>query len=737
MNTSTQLSGTVRRVTYQNTETGFFVARVLVGGKDERTVVGYSPTIAEGERLTATGCWEHKNHGVQFKAVSVSFELPQELTGIERFLASSVEGIGAGLAGKLVAEFGTRVFSVIENEPQRLASVPGIGPKRAASIVDAYNASKAVRDIMVFLHRHGLSAARARRVYALFGRDAVQRLSSNPFELMSVWGVGFHTADRFAASLGVARTSEFRVRAGVQHVLQEAESEGSCGLPQDAVIARSCELLQVDRSRVLDAVDALAAAGEVVRDKIGAEDCLFLPGVYRAERSIAKFLLSHVARQAEAVTPEMQQRVVEAEMDLGLSLEPQQSQAVLRALTEPVTVVTGGPGSGKTTLTRVLLRVLRQRDERVVFAAPTGKAAKRAAEATGAEVTTIHRMLEVDHTGSFRRNETNKLDADVVIIDEMSMVDVRLFAAVLRAVPRQARLVLVGDADQLPSVGPGRVLADIIASEAVPTTRLSRVFRQAVGSRIIDAAHAVNCGQMPAAGTNGDADFRLVLYEKRGVSVDIEQALLAQVAQLWKLGFDPVRDVQVLTPTRRGILGSVALNQKLRKLLNPHPSATLGTGDSEIGVGDRVIQLRNDYTRDVFNGDIGYVTAIDRASGTFAVEFDGRSVTYRASELDDVALAYCLTVHKSQGSEFPVVLMPLDFSHYKMLRRNLVYTGITRARRLMMLFCQRPALTSALSNSQTEQRFSRLKEWLVAGRSPAASSLAAEAVAETAQAAAS
>lgn len=728
MTTPTQLCGTVRRVTYQNAENGFFVAQVLVG-KDERTVVGFSPTIAEGQRLTATGVWEHKNYGPQFKASAVVLELPQELAGIERFLASAVEGIGAGYAKKLVAEFGTKVFAIIEDEPHRLATVKGIGTKRAAAIVDSYNESKAVRDIMVFLHQHGLSAARARRVYAKFGKDAVARLSSNPYELMTVWGVGFLTADKFAHSLGVARTSEFRVRAGVRHILLEAEGDGSCGLPQDEVVARSCELLQVDRLHVISAIDAEIRAKELVRDRVGSDECLFLPGVYRAEKYIARFLHTHMARLTHAPTPAMEQLVMEAELDLGLSLEPLQAQAVLRALTEPVSVVTGGPGSGKTTLTCVLLRVLHRQGKRVAFAAPTGKAAKRAAEATGEAVTTIHRMLEVDRTGGFKRGDDNKLDADVIIIDEMSMVDVRLFAAVLKAVPPQARLVLLGDADQLPSVGPGKVLADIIASHVVPTTRLSRVFRQGAGSSIIDAAHAVNSGQMPAVGLDPGADFGFVAYSTKGLSTsedkqrlraDIERDLLAYAKGAWRLGFDPMRDVQVLTPSRRGVLGSVSLNQKLRKLLNPQPAATLGAGDNEIGVGDRVIQLRNDYTRDVFNGDIGYVSNIDRASNTFAVEFDGRSVTYRASELDDIGLAYCLTVHKSQGSEFPVVLMPVDLSHYTMLRRNLIYTGITRARKRAVLFGSRQALRHALTRSQAEQRFSKLREWLVAANAPAA-----------------
>jgi exodeoxyribonuclease V alpha subunit len=717
--------GVVRSLTYRDELSGFFVARVDAAGK-EATVVGSAAAICPGEFLSATGRWEASVWGPQFKASKVALSAPSELEHIERYLAHAVPGIGPSFAKKLVDALGKQVFEVIERTPQQLRDIPGVGPKRAASLVEAYASQKATREAMTFLYRLGLTPGRALKVLAYFKERTEPVLRANPYRLCDVWGIGFKLADAAAHEQGIRGDAEFRVRAGVQHVLREAESAGSCGLPEALVHAKAVELLAVPVERIQQCIEAALADQELARDVAAGESCLFLPRVYRDERLAARLLLERARNAPTTPLEDVDYAILDAEMEMGITLEDAQREAVRTALRESVCVITGGPGTGKTTITRVILTVFHQAGLRVALAAPTGKAAKRAAEATGFEARTVHRLLEVQREGGFKHGPDNPLAADVVALDEMSMVDVGLFRAALAAIAPGTRIVLLGDVDQLPSVGPGKVLADIIDSKTVPTVRLTEVFRQARTSRIVANAHAVNRGEMPELGWNERSDFGFLTFRteygpEAGTrrQQDIETTVLKLVHEMYRRGFDPIRDVQVLAPMRKGLLGTLSLNLRLRALLNPHPADSLELAGNVWAVGDKVIQLRNAYNRGpsgVFNGDIGYVRGIDRDARVVQVEFDTGVVDYEFNNLDELALAYALTVHKSQGSEFPVVVMPLEQgAHYMMLKRNLVYTGITRARDLLVLAGTPEAMKRALENCQIEERYSLLREWLARG----------------------
>ncbi len=720
-----QISGTVKRLTFRNDDTGFFVAQVTVGAK-ERTVVGSAPVITEGEFLTAKGTWAGSNWGQQFKATEVKVSAPMGLEGILKYLSSSIDGIGPGFAKKMVEAFGEEVFEVIEKEPEKLAALKGIGKKRAAATIEAYKARQATREIEVFLHQVGLSGKRAKRVFEYLerlGGDPIERLKKNPYLLCNVWGIGFSTADASARKQGIAADAEYRVRAGLQHVLKEASGEGSCGLPYSTVLERAGEMLKVSYDRLDECIGFEVEAEGIIRDQASGVDCLFLPNIYKAERSIAKRLIKHARRTIARPLVDIDMDILHAELQADLTLEDTQRDAVRLALTSQVAVITGGPGTGKSTITRIILSALNDAGLEPALCAPTGKAAKRAAEATGFESKTIHRMLELDNKGNFKRNEDNPLEADVLVIDELSMVDVALFYSVIKAVAPRTRVILIGDVDQLPSVGPGKVLADILTSKALPTVRLTQVFRQAASSAIVRNAHKVNRGEVPEVGYETGSDFAFTAYApadnsdqaKADCRDQVEAEVLRVAKNIYKKGFDPIRDVQVLAPMRRGALGSLNLNEKLQALLNPHPEAKLEFGDVTYGVGDKVMQLRNNYEKDIFNGDIGYVSGVDEGSRTLTVEYEGRSpVTYKMSDLDELTLAYAFTIHKSQGSEFPVVIMPLDNSHYTMLKRNLVYTGMTRAKKLMILVGQQWAAKKAVENSQIDDRYSRLCDCLIA-----------------------
>ena len=713
------LAGIVERVTFHNAETGFAVLRVKARGhRDLVTIVGHTAAIAAGEWITVTGEWVNdRTHGQQFKARFLKTSAPTTAEGIERYLASGmIRGIGPVYAKKMVKGFGENVFDIIEGAPHRLREVDGIGEVRARRIVDAWAEQKMIREIMVFLHSHGVGTARAVRIYKTYGSDAVQVMTENPYRLArDIRGIGFKTADAIAMKLGIEKTAMVRVRAGISYALTEAMDDGHCGLPTEQLAPLAVELLEVPRELVQTALDLELAEGNVIADTVGDMPCVFLGGLYRAEKAIA----DRVLRLANGPLPwpyiDPDKALPWVEQKTGLSLAQSQVAAIRLALASKVLVITGGPGVGKTTIVNAILRILAAKGVSMLLCAPTGRAAKRMTEATGFEAKTIHRLLEVDpRTGGFKRNEENPLDCRLLVVDETSMVDVMLMQALLKAVPTDAALLIVGDIDQLPSDGPGQVLADVIASGAVPVVRLTEVFRQAAHSRIITCAHQINRGIIPdLSKPDGASDFFFVPADDAETAVSrIVELVKTRIPQ--RFGLDPIRDIQVLSPMSRGGVGARSLNIELQAALNPAGERKVERFGWTFAVGDKVMQIENDYDKEVYNGDIGYIEDLDSDAGELTVSVDGRSVTYGFGELDTLVLAYAATIHKSQGSEYPAVVIPVLTQHYTMLQRNLLYTGVTRGRRLVVLVGQRKAVALAVRNVSGRRRWSKLREWLSA-----------------------
>jgi exodeoxyribonuclease V alpha subunit len=707
------LAGLVERVTFHNAENGFCVLRVKARGhRDLVTTIGHAAMISAGEWITASGTWlNDRNHGLQFKAHFLKTSAPSTVDGIEKYLGSGmIRGIGPVYAKRLVKMFGKDVFDIIEATPARLREVDGIGPKRADKITSGWADQKVIREIMVFLHEHGVGTARAVRIFKTYGTDAVQVMSENPYRLArDIRGIGFRTADLIAEKLGIEKTAMIRVRAGISFALTEAMGNGHCGLPRAELIGLAEKLLEVPAALIESALQEELAEETVTADRVADEDCVFLTGLYLAERGIAEHLQR--VRSGPLPWPEIdaEKALPWIEQKTDLTLAASQAEAIRLALKSKIMVITGGPGVGKTTIVNSILRILAAKHVKLLLCAPTGRAAKRMTEATGMEAKTIHRLLEFDPKAfGFKRSDDNPLDCDLLVVDESSMVDVSLMQSLMKAVPSAAALLIVGDIDQLPSVGPGQVLADIIGSGAVPVVRLTEVFRQAAQSKIITTAHAINAGRMPdLAPPEGETDFYFV------PAVDPEQAVPRIVELVAKriprrFGFDPIRDIQVLCPMNRGGVGARSLNIELQAALNPAGEKRVERFGWTFAPGDKVMQIENDYDKDVYNGDIGMIEDVDLDEGEVAVDFDGRTVAFVFGELDTLVPAYAATIHKSQGSEYPAVVIPVMTQHYAMLQRNLIYTGVTRGKKLVVLVGQKKAVAIAVKNVSGRKRWSKL-----------------------------
>jgi exodeoxyribonuclease V alpha subunit len=708
------LSGLIERVAFFNEETGFAVLKVKAKGHREWvTVVGSLPAVTAGEWLEAQGRWvQDREYGVQLEAEEMRSVAPSTREGIAKYLGSGlVKGIGPTYAQKLVAKFGESIFEVIENYSARLEEVEGIGPGRRRTIKAAWAEQKIIRQIMVFLHSHGVSTGRAVRIYKTYGEAAIEKVRANPYALArDIQGIGFQSADKIARQLGVAPDSLNRATAGLDHLLLEATSDGHCGLPTAILKERAVQLLQVEEPIIQAALTRALAEGALVEEAIGDEPLLFLPHLRKAEQEIAERIRALTAREPGYPAIDVEKAVSWYQNKAGKELSPSQRAALGRVLSSRMAIITGGPGVGKTTLIHALLLILGAKKIRCQLCAPTGRAAKRMSEAAGLPAKTIHRLLEVQSGGNFARNEGNPLDCDLVILDECSMVDVRLMSHLLRALPKTASLILVGDVDQLPSVGPGMVLSDLIQSGQAPVVRLTEVFRQAEHSRIVTTAHRMNQGLLPEPlPKDALSDFYFVEREE---PEQILQTLLDMVIHRIpaKFNLDSRREIQVLAPMNRGSLGIRALNLALQAALNPERSEepALEKFGSRFRVGDKLIQTVNNYDKGVFNGDIGQIVDIDTEERELTLRFDQRDVAYDFGELDEVSLAYAITIHKSQGSEFPAVVIPLAMQHYLLLQRNLLYTGITRGKRLVVVVGQSKALALAVRNNQTERRYSGL-----------------------------
>lgn len=719
------LEGVIDKITYRNEESGYTVAKLrssdLTG--EVHTVVGNFASLVAGETVRVEGEWvRHSDYGRQFKVERLTPLAPATKEAIEKYLGSGmIKGIGPVTAARLVKRFGLNTLDVIENAPGRLTEVDGLGPQRAEVIARAFAEQRQVRDVMLFLRSYDISPAYAQKIHRRYGSRTMEVLRENPYRLASeVFGIGFKTADRIAQSMGLPEDSPHRADACLRYVLDAAGDEGHTFLPAGDLFQRAGEALGLPGETLGGSLDRLAAAGEVVVDGV---DGIFLASYHRAETEVAGRLAECLKARGSAAKDgaggkggPVEHLINEAETASGITLAGQQREAVSRALSAAVLVITGGPGTGKTTITRTLLACFDRLRWKVELAAPTGRAAKRMTEACRREARTIHRLLEYGFDEArgvtFRRNADRPLEADAVIVDEMSMVDIHLMQSLIRAVRPGTKLVLVGDADQLPSVGAGNVLRDIIASQVVPVVRLTEVFRQAADSQIVANAHRINTGRFPEL--NGkDSDF----FFMEEPDPDKARELIVQLVSTRLppfLDVDPVRDIQVITPMRRTSLGVERLNADLQEALNPQTDdrQALAAHGVVFRRGDKVMQIRNNYEKEVYNGDIGVVVEVDLEEGEVLVSYPeaagAHRVAYDRTELDEIVLAYATSVHKSQGSEFPVVVMPVTTQHYVMLQRNLLYTAVTRAKRLVVLVGTKKALGIALNNNRVETRYSGL-----------------------------
>ena len=710
------LSGTVERVTFHTEDTGYSVLKVKIRGRAEPvTVTGRVPAVTAGEEIQARGEWVSvAEYGRQFKAEHLETKAPSSREGIERYLGSGlIEGIGPVYAKKLVAKFGEEIFEVIESQSARLEEVPGVGSKRRREIKASWEKQKSIRRIMVFLHANGISTAKAVKIFRAYGEQAIERVEANPWQLADdIAGIGFRTADAIAVRMGMPADAPERMRAGLFHLLLAAGDEGHCALPEVELVTRAVELLGCGPEGLNAALERMAGEAEVVREVVDGTLLVFPGHLARAEREVAEWFRRMAVAPVGGAVIEPEGALAKVREETGRTLAEGQAAAVRAALAERVMVITGGPGTGKTTILDAVLRIFASRDKRIVAAAPTGRAARRLSESTGHEAMTMHRLLEYQPGSGFQKNREHPLKGDVFVLDECSMVDVSLMMHWLRALPEQARLILVGDVDQLPSVGPGQVLADVIGSGVVRVVRLTEIFRQAAESRIITAAHAVNAGRMPETVRPAPpgCDFHFI---ERGTPEEIKGTLVHLLRERIPaaFGLEAVEGIQVLTPMNRGSLGTAALNMELQDALNPphEMKAELDRFGLRFRVGDKVIQTRNNYEKEVFNGDIGRVVAMTAEPLRMEVRYeDGRLVAYEAGDLDELRLAWAITIHKSQGSEFPAVVVPVSMQHFVMLQRNLLYTAITRGRKLVVLVGDAKAAALAVGRGGGQRRWSGL-----------------------------
>jgi len=716
-----ELRGQVERITYTNEETGYTVARVRVRGqKDLVTVVGNLMAPTPGEILILKGLWtNHPTYGEQFKVVQYKKEVPATVYGIQKYLASGlIKSIGPIMAKRIVSRFGKDTLEVIENRIEELAQVEGIGKKRIEMIRRAWAEQKEIRDVMVFLQSHGVSSGYATKIFKQYGDQSIEVVKENPYRLATdIFGIGFVTADRIAQNLGFARDSELRAEAGILYVLNQLAEEGHVYYPYEELVRKCQEILQVERPIIVRALATVAAEGRIIIEDLNENieefrinnKAVYLAKFHVSETGIARYLNKLLKAPKSIRKIDSEKALAWVQEKLSITLAPMQKQAIKCAAENKVIVITGGPGTGKTTIINAILKIFSVLDVRVLLAAPTGRAAKRMSEASSHEAKTIHRMLEYSlQKGGFQRNEENPLDCDVLIIDEASMIDTVLMYHLLKAVPSGATLILVGDVNQLPSVGPGNVLRDIIASGAVPVVQLSEIFRQAQHSLIIVNAHKINNGIMPSLKLPGPySDFYFIEQEDPEEVLKIIIELVAErIPRRFKL--DPVDGIQVLTPMHKGTVGVARLNTELQESLNPGNSGLL-RGSKGLRVKDKVMQIRNNYDKEVFNGDMGRVRSIDLENQVVTISFDNRDVDYDFTELDEISLAYAVSVHKAQGSEYPAVVIPVLTQHYALLQRNLIYTAVTRARGLVVMVGTKKALAVAIKNNKTERRYTYLR----------------------------
>ena len=698
----------VEHITYQNPENGWSVMKVKVKDyKDLVTLTGSLLDVPVGSVLLCEGNWKvDARYGQQFVVESWQEVMPATIYGIEKYLGSGlVKGIGPVYAKAIVSRFGLETLDVIENDIERLLEVPRLGRKRVEKIRESWEKQKDIKEVMVFLQGYGVSTAYAAKIYRQYNKEAIKTVQENPYQLADdIWGIGFKTADGIASKMGYGNNDSRRCRSGILYTLNQLAEDGHVYAESEQLVTAAKELLQADEEPIRKAMADMIDAKDLIQDN----EVIYLPPFYYAESGSAKRLTSLLVNEIA------ENEVAEPDADYGMTnsgiiYDEVQQAAINQAMESKIMVLTGGPGTGKTTTTQGIIEAFKARGKQIILAAPTGRAAKRMTEATGMEAKTIHRLLEYNPMDGYKRNDENTLEGDVLIVDECSMIDIMLFYNLMKAIPANMRLVLVGDIDQLPSVGAGNVLRDIIDSNQIPVVRLTRIFRQAQSSRIVMNAHAINAGRFPNISNGKQTDFFFIKAEEAdaipGLIVSLVRDRLSRA-----YGYNP-KEIQVLTPMQRGNTGAGNLNIELQNALNPNGDA-LTRGGYTFRRGDKVMQIRNNYDKNVFNGDIGYISVVDTGERTLSVIYDGRVVEYDISELDEIALAYAITIHKSQGSEFPVVVMPITMKHYVMLQRNLIYTGITRAKKICVLVGTTKALAYAIHNQTVSKRNTKLRERL-------------------------
>ncbi|HPC65770.1 MAG TPA: ATP-dependent RecD-like DNA helicase [Syntrophorhabdaceae bacterium] len=725
--TKLEIKGQIERITFNNEENGYTIARMRIQGrKDLITVIGTMYSISPGEVLKAYGYWDnHPKYGEQFRITSYETLLPATSKGIERYLGSGmIKGIGPVMAKRLVSRFKEETLRIIEEDIERLKEVEGIGEKRVEMIKKAWEEQKEIRDVMIFLQGNGVSPTYAVKIYRHYKNDSIRVVRENPYRLaMDIFGIGFKTADKIAEKMGIPKDSQIRSEAGIMHILHELSDDGHVYYPYGPLIEKCCEALDVEGDKIPLALDAISREGKVIiddrfidKEKDGdhKSKAVYLAKYHVSETGIAQRLKKLLSTPKQMRLVNIDDAMTWVQRVLRIEFSPKQLEAVRDAIHSKVMIITGGPGTGKTTIIKAIISIYEKMGQRVLLAAPTGRAAKRMTEATEHEAKTIHRLLEYSPSnGQFKKNEANPLDGDLLIIDEASMIDTIMMYHLLKAVKTKTTLIFVGDADQLPSVGAGNTLKDIIDSGYIPTVRLNEIFRQSKESMIIVNAHRVNKGEMPylKRGFNKNEDFFFAEIE------DPEEVVryivyLCREAVPSRFGYNPVDDIQVLTPMHKGLAGVANLNRELQQALNPEGMELVRAG-KVFRVGDKVMQIRNNYEKDVYNGDIGRIVSIDQEVQEVCVDYDSRIIKYEFLELDEIILAYAISVHKSQGSEYPVIIMPVLTQHYMLLQRNLIYTGITRGKRLVFIVGTKKALSIAIRNNKPLNRFTMLRERLL------------------------
>lgn len=724
---SETLTGVIERLTFHSEETGYTIARFKVPGEmDLITVVGSFANIQPGQTLRLQGIWhEHPKYGAQFQVEQYTETKPATLTGLEKYLGSGlIKGVGPVTAKRIVAHFGLDTLEVIETNSHRLSEVPGIGGKRVKQIQTTWEEQKSIKEVMVFLQGHGVSTTYAVKIYKQYEENAIAVVTNNPYQLaIDIYGIGFVTADTIAQNLGIPSQSEYRYQAGLLHVLGKAAEDGHCFLPLPELLNEAVALLsskehEADREAISVVVQEMASKQDLIIEVVeGNMQLCYRPTFFYSEQSLAKLLKQKLGQSLEVDSARVRDWIERFTQSRGIQLSEQQQQAVQSAATSKVMILTGGPGCGKTFTTHTIVALWKAMGKKIALAAPTGRAAQRLSEMTRLEAKTVHRLLEFDPSSrGFKRDLGNPLPCDAVIVDEASMLDLFLAHSLLKAISKDTQLLLVGDIDQLPSVGAGNVLRDLISSEQVPVVRLTQVFRQAAQSLIIRAAHQINQGQYPYLEPITDQPTTDCLWHNGGTEpehgVQAAGELITEFVP--KLGFNPITDVQVLCPMTRGVIGTRNLNKVLQNLLNPpHPEKMeITRGGTIFREGDRVIQLKNDYERGVFNGDLGNIAAIDPEEKEVTITYPGNVATYDYADLNEIGLAWAVTIHKSQGSEYPVVVLPLYTQHYLMLFRNLLYTGITRAQKLVIVIGSKKAIAIAVNQMRQQLRYTRLSERL-------------------------